>query len=80
MTGVITDRMSPVSKPNIFLGPPSPAKVTNEPIVEGKVEREFVGSNLNETTDCVVLFINEATPPLQELLTEIRGCSLFYLT
>jgi hypothetical protein len=59
MTGVIKDQMTPIHEPNIFLGPPSPPKLIEEPTGEGKLEVEW-RSNLEVPTDCVVLFINVA--------------------
>jgi hypothetical protein len=49
----------PIQEPNIFLGPPSLPKLAKEPWGEGQLEPEL-RSNLETTTDCVVLFINEA--------------------
>jgi hypothetical protein len=54
MTGFITDRMALCSKTNNFKGPPSTAKLTNEPSSEGELESGFIGSDLDENTDCVV--------------------------
>jgi hypothetical protein len=50
--------MAPIPEPNIFLGLPSLPKLAKEPKGEGQQESEL-SSDLDTTTDCVVLFINE---------------------
>jgi hypothetical protein len=52
--------MALCSKTNNFKGPPRTIKLTNETSSEGELERGCIGSELDENTDCVVLFINES--------------------
>jgi hypothetical protein len=61
MTGVITDRMPPVSKTSIVLGLPSTPKLSEEPVKDGHSEMELEKKISYDAADCIVFFINETT-------------------
>jgi hypothetical protein len=59
VAGTITDRVVPTIKTHSYLGPPKAHLLSDEPSSEGESEPELVEKS-DETTGCVVLFINEA--------------------
>ena len=59
MDGAITDRVAPDIKTHLYLGSPKAHLLSNEPSSEDDSEPEQVVKS-DETTGCVVLFINEA--------------------
>jgi hypothetical protein len=61
MTGVITDRMSPGSETNIFLGPPSLSNLTEKPNCDSNSEIKFIERSPHDVADCIGFFINETT-------------------
>jgi hypothetical protein len=74
MTGVITDRMPPVSKTSTVLGLASTSKLPVELISDGNSQRELVEKNSHDAADCIVFFINETIlgqrPQIEIMVTD----------